>query len=268
MLGVCYYPEHWPEDLWEDDARRMAELGIAYVRIGEFAWSRIEPEPGRFDWAWLDRAVEVLGSQGLKVVMGTPTATPPKWLVDRQSRHPTGICVGSGAGLRLASPLLLLVEDLLERESSASSKRSPAVMETTKSVAGWQTDNEYGCHSTVLSWGPEDLAAFRQWLRRHYQTPEALNVAWGNVFWSQEVRDFRRDRPPPSRRHRRSIPRRVSISGVSPPSRSPPMIGCRSRSCGSIRQAGSSPITSWASSTNSIIGPSNTSISPRGILTH
>ena len=85
MLGVCYYPEHWPEDLWADDARRMAELGIAYVRIGEFAWSRIEPEPGRFDWAWLDRAVEVLGSQGLKVVMGTPTATPPKWLVDR---HP------------------------------------------------------------------------------------------------------------------------------------------------------------------------------------
>ena len=83
MLGVCYYPEHWPDDVWEDDARRMVELGIAYVRIGEFAWSRIEPEPDRFEWAWLDRAVEVLGRHGLKVVMGTPTATPPKWLVDR-----------------------------------------------------------------------------------------------------------------------------------------------------------------------------------------
>ena len=81
-LGVCYYPEHWPEALWENDARRMAELGISWVRIGEFAWSRIEPEPGRFDWDWLDRSVETLAGAGLKIVMCTPTATPPKWLVD------------------------------------------------------------------------------------------------------------------------------------------------------------------------------------------
>ena len=85
MLGVCYYPEQWPEELWADDARRMAEMGLNYVRIGEFAWSVIEPEPDRFDWGWLDRAVETLGKTGLKVVMGTPTATPPKWLTDR---HP------------------------------------------------------------------------------------------------------------------------------------------------------------------------------------
>ena len=84
-LGVCYYPEQWPEDLWADDARRMAELGITWVRIAEFAWSRIEPEPGRFDWAWLDRAVETLAAAGLKIIMCTPTATPPKWLVDK---HP------------------------------------------------------------------------------------------------------------------------------------------------------------------------------------
>lgn len=48
MLGVCYYPEQWPQELWAEDARRMAELGIRYVRIGEFAWSRIEPMPGEF----------------------------------------------------------------------------------------------------------------------------------------------------------------------------------------------------------------------------
>lgn len=83
MLGVCYYPEHWPEDLWADDALRMADLGLKYVRIGEFAWSAIEPAPGTFDWGWLDRAVETLGNAGLRIVMGTPTATPPKWLVDR-----------------------------------------------------------------------------------------------------------------------------------------------------------------------------------------
>ncbi|MEY4870507.1 MAG: hypothetical protein RIS11_1701, partial [Pseudomonadota bacterium] len=82
-LGVCYYPEHWPEDWWADDARRMAEMGLTRVRIGEFAWSRIEPSLGRYDWAWLDRAVEVLHAAGLGIIMGTPTATPPKWLVDR-----------------------------------------------------------------------------------------------------------------------------------------------------------------------------------------
>src|SRR5690349_9405630 len=85
MLGVCYYPEHWPEAVWDDDARRMVEFGISYVRIGEFAWSRIEPDPGRFEWDWLDSAIDKLGRQGLNVVMCTPTATPPKWLVDR---HP------------------------------------------------------------------------------------------------------------------------------------------------------------------------------------
>ncbi|MBL8783250.1 MAG: beta-galactosidase, partial [Alphaproteobacteria bacterium] len=79
MLGVCYYPEHWPETMWADDARRMAALGLSYVRIGEFSWSVVEPEPGRFDWGWLDRAVDTLARAGLKIVMGTPTATPPKW---------------------------------------------------------------------------------------------------------------------------------------------------------------------------------------------
>src|SRR5215475_8319747 len=83
MLGVCYYPEHWPQTMWADDAQRMADLGLKCVRIGEFAWSAVEPRPGHFDWDWLDRAVETLGAAGLKIVMGTPTATPPKWLVDR-----------------------------------------------------------------------------------------------------------------------------------------------------------------------------------------
>ena len=81
-LGVCYYPEHWSPEIWAQDAQQMVELGISHVRIGEFAWSRMEPEPGHYDWAWLDQAVETLGAAGLKIVMGTPTATPPKWLVD------------------------------------------------------------------------------------------------------------------------------------------------------------------------------------------
>ena len=83
MFGVCYYPEHWPQSQWDQDAAMMAELGLTYVRIGEFAWSRLEPNPGEYNFDWLDAAIASLTHAGLKVVMGTPTATPPKWLIDQ-----------------------------------------------------------------------------------------------------------------------------------------------------------------------------------------
>ena len=82
-LGVCYYPEHWPENQWPDDARRMREIGLSVVRIGEFAWSRLEPEPGRYAFDWLARAMDVLADAGLDIVLGTPSAAPPRWMVDR-----------------------------------------------------------------------------------------------------------------------------------------------------------------------------------------
>ena len=122
--------------------------------------------------------------------MGTPTATPPKWLIDRNPDILPVDAFGTGPGLRLASSLLVLVEDLSGREPTASSRPFARRYGRNEAVAGWQTDNEYGCHNTVLSWGAEDLDAFHSWLRRRYQTPDALNDAWGNVFWSQEVRSF------------------------------------------------------------------------------
>ena len=81
-LGVCYYPEHWPEQDWADDAAQMRALGLRCVRIGEFAWSRLEPQRDQFDFGWLDRAIATLAAENLKVVLCTPTATPPKWLID------------------------------------------------------------------------------------------------------------------------------------------------------------------------------------------
>ena len=84
-LGVCYYPEHWPRDRWEGYARRMRELGLTFVRIAEFAWSRMEPSPGVWNWGWLDEAIATLADEDLNVVLCTPTATPPAWLV---RRHP------------------------------------------------------------------------------------------------------------------------------------------------------------------------------------
>jgi len=188
-LGVCYYPEHWPESWWPQDAQRMRDLGIAYVRIGEFAWSRIEPRRDDFRWEWLDRAFDVLGAAGLKIVLGTPTATPPKWLMDEypdiaatdELGRPRGF--GSRRHYSFSSPTYA-------RESARIVEALARRYGRHAALAGWQTDNEYGCHDTVLSWGADDAAAFRQWLRRRYQTPDQLNAAWGNVFWSMEVTRF------------------------------------------------------------------------------
>jgi beta-galactosidase len=189
MLGVCYYPEHWPESWWADDAMRMREMGISFVRIGEFAWSRMEPTRGAYDFGWLDRAIDVLGKAGLKVVLGTPTATPPKWLMDE---HPDIAPVdeqgstrgfGSRRHYSFSSETYHLESKRIVEILAKRYGKHPA-------IAGWQTDNEYGCHMTILSWGKEDLKAFQNWLRKTYQTTDQLNEAWGNVFWSMEVTNF------------------------------------------------------------------------------
>jgi beta-galactosidase len=188
-LGTCYYPEHWPEEVWTEDAARMTDLGLTWVRIGEFAWSRLEPEPGRYDWVWMDRAFEVLAGAGLKIVLGTPTATPPRWMLDR---HPDMLAVDAeGRARRFGSrrhycfshegyraEAIRITEALADRYG-----RHPG-------LGAWQTDNEYACHDTVLSYSDAARHAFRDWLAQRYQSADALNRAWGNVFWSMEYDSF------------------------------------------------------------------------------
>lgn len=194
-LGVCYYPEHWPPEQWHDDARRMAALGLTRVRIAEFAWSRIEPLPGQFDWTWLDRAVETLADAGLGVILCTPTATPPKWLVDRM---PDMLQVGEdGRTRRFGSRRHYCFSHTGYRHEAA--RITQAVAERYgehPAVTAWQTDNEYGCHDTVVSYSSAAAAGFREWLRSRYPDVPALNDAWGTVFWSQEYRAFEDIDPP------------------------------------------------------------------------
>ena len=194
LLGTCYYPEHWPEGMWGDDARRMRELGLARVRIAEFAWSRIEPARDRFEWDWLDRAVATLGRAGpdgkrLGVIMCTPTATPPKWLVDEM---PDMVPVDEGGRPRGFGSRRHY--DFSHAGYLAEAKRITEAVARRygghEHVVAWQTDNEYGCHDTTLSWSAAARAGFREWLAQRYQSPDALNRAWGNVFWSMEYASF------------------------------------------------------------------------------
>ena len=194
-LGCCYYPEHWPEDMWADDAARMVDIGLSQVRIGEFAWSRIEPQPGQYDWDWLDRAIATLGDAGLEIILGTPTATPPKWLVDSMPDMVAVDADGKPRGFGSRRHYCFShagYRKECERIVTAMAQRyggHPA-------IAAWQTDNEYGCHDTVVSYSDAAAKSFRRWLAEKYPDTDALNTAWGNVFWSMEYPDFEAVDPP------------------------------------------------------------------------
>jgi beta-galactosidase len=188
-LGVCYYPEHWPEATWAEDAQRMRDAGLTWVRIGEFAWAHLESEPGRYHWEWLDRAIDTLGAAGLRVVLGTPTATPPRWLVSAMpdmlpvDRH--GRVLGFGARRHY--------DFAHEGYRGASAAIAAAMAERYgrhEAVGAWQIDNEYGCHDTVRQAGPAMRAAWPRWLEARYGTVDALNEAWWTTFWSMRYRTF------------------------------------------------------------------------------
>ncbi|MDF9839164.1 MULTISPECIES: beta-galactosidase [unclassified Paenibacillus] len=182
-LGVCYYPEHWPEEMWDDDYRRMVETGFTIVRMGEFAWSIFEPEEGRFQFGLFDKAIDLAHSHGLKVILGTPTATPPAWLTEKYPEvlNVTQEGVTLQHGMRrhynYSSPkyrelCARIVTQMAERYSSHPG------------VAGWQIDNELNCEINVF-YSESDHTAFREWLQRKYGTLDKLNEAWGTVFWNQ-----------------------------------------------------------------------------------
>jgi len=183
QLGVCYYPEHWPEALWEDDFRRMRELHMSVIRVGEFAWSIFEPEEGEFRFDLFDRALDLAHKCGLQVIMGTPTATPPAWLTQRYPEvlnvSQDGVTYQHGARrhYNYSSPKYRELCARITRELAEHYKDHPAII-------GWQIDNELNCEINVF-YAEADHRAFREWLRARYGTLDALNQAWGTVFWNQ-----------------------------------------------------------------------------------
>lgn len=168
----------------------MAELGLTYVRVGEFAWSRLEPADGEFSFEWLDEAIETLAAAGLKVVLGTPTATPPKWLVDKYPEilpidPDTGRTRGFGSRRHYDFSSDVYLREAL-RITEVVARRYGA----NDAVVGWQTDNELCCHDTALSASDAARTGFQEWCRKRYTRIDALNAAWGNVFWSMEYQEF------------------------------------------------------------------------------
>jgi beta-galactosidase len=188
QLGVCYYPEQWPEVMWEDDMRRMKQLNFTYIRIGEFAWSIFEPQEGVFQFELFDKACDLALQYGLKVIMGTPTATPPAWLTHKYpevlNASKEGISYNHGLRRHYNYSAKIYREKcaIITDELAKHYKNHAAVV-------GWQIDNELNCETDVF-YAQADHVAFREWLRNKYASLDELNDAWGTVFWSQTYTDW------------------------------------------------------------------------------
>ena len=188
-FGADYYPEHWPEERWRTDAELMKEAHFNFTRTGEFDWAKIEPEKGRYDFGWLDRAVDTLGKAGIRVVMGTPTGAPPKWLIDAFPRvlpvDPMGHVKGFGTRMHCChnSPEYIELSREIVRKVAEHYKDN-------EYVVGWEIDIELGGHDSARCYCDSCRKAFQNWLRAKYGTVDWLNKAWGTVFWSQTYSDF------------------------------------------------------------------------------
>ncbi len=187
LTGVYYYPEHWDESQWERDLKQIHDLGFEFVHFAEFAWAQLEPEEGKYDFAWLDRAVALAAKYDLKVIMCTSTATPPVWLSRKYPeilvRNEQGIALDHGARQHasFASPLYRelayrMIEKLAEHYGS------------DPRIVGWQLDNE---PAVQFDYNPKAEAGFRDFLRKKYNDDiQALNAAWGTAFWSEVYSSF------------------------------------------------------------------------------
>lgn len=188
-IGADYYPEHWDKSRWKTDAEMMVKARIKVIRIGEFAWSLYEPEEDKYDFAWMDEALDFFGGYGIKVVLCTPSATPPKWMTDKYPEifqddiHGNAKIFGTRRHYCYNSDLYrqktkVLVEKIAERYASHYA------------VEAWQIDNELGWANTTRCYCKKCEKKFQEWLKEKYGTVKNLNEKYGTVFWSQIYNSF------------------------------------------------------------------------------
>ncbi|GAA3796289.1 beta-galactosidase [Streptomyces coacervatus] len=192
--GGDYNPEQWPEEVWAEDMRLMAEAGVTMVSVNIFSWALLEPSEGEYDFSRLDRILDMLYAHGIAADLATPTAAPPAWFF---GRHPEALPLdkdgrrlsyGSRQTFCPSSPAyreaaLRMVGELARRYSG-----HPAVVM-------WHVHNEYACHNAEC-YCDTSAEAFRTWLRDRYDSLDALNHAWGTTFWSQWYYDWDQILPP------------------------------------------------------------------------
>lgn len=180
LLGAAWYPEQWPESRWEADLELMQMAHMHVVRVAEFAWTALEPEEGKFDLDWLERAVNLAGRHGIYVIVGTPSAGPPVWM---EAKYPDIMVTDETGKLYTGSTrnhynwcsprYRQFVREIDERLAQRFGK-NPFVI-------GWQIDNEY----SKMSFDAATQGQFHTWLEKRYGTIEKLNQAWTTAYNNQ-----------------------------------------------------------------------------------
>ncbi|WP_030250954.1 MULTISPECIES: beta-galactosidase [unclassified Streptomyces] len=193
-FGGDYNPEQWPESVRQEDVRLMREAGVTLVSVGIFSWALLEPSPGRYDFGWLDRILDLLHEHGVRVDLATPTVCPPVWFY---RAHPEALPVtAEGTRHEFGSRAAIC--------HSNADYRTAAAAITTKlaerygdhpALAMWHVHNEYGVPVSAC-YCDSCAAHFRRWLATAYGTVDALNDAWGTAFWGQHYTDFEQINPP------------------------------------------------------------------------
>ena len=182
LMGTAWYPEQWPESRWEEDLRLMEAADLKVVRVGEFAWSRMEPSEGHYDLDWLERAVNLAARHHIVSVLGTPTATPPAWLTQKYSDtlrvESDGQRVTHGNRAH-ASSTSARYREFCRRIAEQMAKR----FGHNPNVVGWQIDNEYGY--ALMSYDDLTRRQFQDWLKAKFKTLDSLNEHWATSYWSQ-----------------------------------------------------------------------------------
>lgn len=194
--GADYNPDQWTPDVWRDDVALMREAGVTIVSLGIFAWARLEPSDGVYDFELFDEVMDLLREAGIAVCLATATASPPAWLV---AQHPDLLPVDAdgrvlGFGGRQSwcpsSRTFTSYAVRLVRALALHYRDHPALV-------AWHVSNEYGCHNSRC-YCDTSAVEFRRWLRQRYGDVDRLNQAWATDFWSQRYGSFDEVSPPRS----------------------------------------------------------------------
>jgi beta-galactosidase len=190
-FGGDYNPEQWDPATWATDDVLMRRARVTTATVGVFSWAMLEPEPGKYDFGWLDTTLERLHDNGVSVTLATPTASPPPWFT---LAHPDALPItsenvrlthGSRDTYCAAAPAYRREALRIAGELARRYGRHPA-------VTRWHVHNEYG----TLCWCDHAAAAFRRWLVARYGDLDALNEAWCTAFWSQRYSAWDQVLPP------------------------------------------------------------------------
>lgn len=193
-IGAAYYPELWDESEADKDIERCKKLGLNVLRMGEFAWSSMEPEEGVYDFKRLKKIADKLYENGIYTVMCTPTCTPPRWLLNKYEE--TRIVSPAGVRAEVSSRCHVCKTSPVAREKNAEIvTRMAKEFAGHKGVIGWQIDNELfpywdGCYCPLCK------SAFKRYLKDRYGSIDKLNEGWGMARWSLDYGSFDDIEPP------------------------------------------------------------------------